>query len=60
MSGGVDSSIAAHLLKSQNYKVYGLHFKTVNDILFFPYILKNKMCALVPQTQQMQLRLLKG
>ena len=59
MSGGVDSSIAAYLLKSQNYKVYGLHFKTVNDILFSLYP-ENKMCALVPQTQQMQLRLLKG
>ena len=44
MSGGVDSSIAAHLLKSQNYKVYGLHFKTVNDILFSLYPEKQNVC----------------
>jgi tRNA-specific 2-thiouridylase len=45
MSGGVDSSIAAYLLKSQNYKVYGLHFKTVNDILFSLYPEKQKVCC---------------
>lgn len=45
MSGGVDSSIAAHLLKSQNYKVYGLHFKTVNDVLFSLYPEKQKVCC---------------
>jgi len=45
MSGGVDSSIAAYLLKKQNYKVYGLHFKTVNDIIFSAGPEKQKVCC---------------
>ena len=36
MSGGVDSTITAHILKKQGHEVVGVHFNFVGDEVYEP------------------------
>lgn len=45
MSGGVDSSVAAQKIIEEGYEIVGVHFKTVDDIIFSLIPEKTKVCC---------------